>query len=108
MPCPTGADIRKLLTNREVFQNCKQKYTGVVPSNLFILSDEEDCLLAMKWVKDKLVGIPGKIFVLTTALSGKERWGRGWYIFSIVSPFLAYNYGLINAHKMFYLPGFVL
>ncbi|KAL8194299.1 UNVERIFIED_CONTAM: hypothetical protein K2H54_013491 [Gekko kuhli] len=58
VPGPSGADIRKLPTNREVFQNCKQKYTGVVPSNLFILSDEEDCLLAMNWVKEKLIGSP--------------------------------------------------
>nr|XP_056718256.1 cilia- and flagella-associated protein 61 [Euleptes europaea] len=63
VPCPTGADIRKLLTNREVFQNCKQKYTSVAPSNLFILSDEEDCFLAMKWVKEKLIGFPGNVIV---------------------------------------------
>ncbi|XP_060109765.1 cilia- and flagella-associated protein 61 [Heteronotia binoei] len=63
VPCPTGADIRKLLTNREVFQNCKQKYIGVVPSNLFVLTDEEDCLLAMKWVKENLIGFPGNVIV---------------------------------------------
>ncbi|XP_077166454.1 cilia- and flagella-associated protein 61 isoform X2 [Paroedura picta] len=63
VPCPTGADIRKLLTNREVCHNSSQKYTGVVPSNLFILSDEEDCLQAMKWVKEKLIGFPGNVIV---------------------------------------------
>ncbi|XP_015261483.1 PREDICTED: cilia- and flagella-associated protein 61 [Gekko japonicus] len=63
VPCPTGADIRKLPTNREVSQNCKQRYTGVVPSNLFILSDEDDCLMAMNWVKEKLIGFPGNVIV---------------------------------------------
>ncbi|XP_054840363.1 cilia- and flagella-associated protein 61 [Eublepharis macularius] len=63
VPCPTGADIRKLFTNREVFQNRKEKYTDIVPSNLFVLSDEEDCLLAMKWVKENLIGFPGNVIV---------------------------------------------
>uniref|UniRef100_A0A8C4P8K9 Cilia and flagella associated protein 61 n=1 Tax=Dromaius novaehollandiae TaxID=8790 RepID=A0A8C4P8K9_DRONO len=44
VPCPTGADISKLPTNREVTRKCQQRYTGKVPSNLFILCDDQDCL----------------------------------------------------------------
>uniref|UniRef100_A0A7M4EU95 Cilia and flagella associated protein 61 n=1 Tax=Crocodylus porosus TaxID=8502 RepID=A0A7M4EU95_CROPO len=47
VPCPTGADITKLLTNREVTKSYKQRYTGKVPTNLFILHDDQDCLKAI-------------------------------------------------------------
>ncbi|XP_058034308.1 cilia- and flagella-associated protein 61 [Ahaetulla prasina] len=63
VPCPSGADIKKLLTNREVSTNYKQKYTGVVPSNLFIISDDGDALAAMKWLKEKVIDSTGNIIV---------------------------------------------
>ncbi|KAM3841985.1 cilia- and flagella-associated protein 61 [Vipera latastei] len=63
VPCPSGADIKKLLTNREVSTNYKQKYTGVVPSNLFIISDDEDALAAIKWLKEKVIDSTGNIIV---------------------------------------------
>ncbi|XP_060547144.1 cilia- and flagella-associated protein 61 [Pantherophis guttatus] len=63
VPCPSGADIKKLLTNREVSTNYKQRYIGVVPSNLFIISDDEDALAAMKWLKEKVIDSTGNIIV---------------------------------------------
>ncbi|XP_039181802.1 cilia- and flagella-associated protein 61 isoform X2 [Crotalus tigris] len=63
VPCPTGADIKKLLTTREVSTNYKQRYTGIVPSNLFIISDDEDALAAIKWLKEKVVDSTGNIIV---------------------------------------------
>ncbi|XP_061443815.1 cilia- and flagella-associated protein 61 isoform X3 [Rhineura floridana] len=53
--CPTGADIKKLFTNREVSENSNQRYTGIVPSNLFAISDDEDAFIAMKWLKEKVI-----------------------------------------------------
>uniref|UniRef100_A0A8C6XLX7 L-amino-acid oxidase n=1 Tax=Naja naja TaxID=35670 RepID=A0A8C6XLX7_NAJNA len=63
VPCPSDADIKKLLTNREVPTNYQQRYTGVVPSNLFIISDDEDALAAMKWLKEKVIDSTGNIIV---------------------------------------------
>uniref|UniRef100_A0A670Y9B6 L-amino-acid oxidase n=1 Tax=Pseudonaja textilis TaxID=8673 RepID=A0A670Y9B6_PSETE len=63
VPCPSDADIKKLLTNREVSTNYRQRYTGVVPSNLFIISDDEDALAAMKWLKEKVIDSTGNIIV---------------------------------------------
>ncbi|XP_063155997.1 cilia- and flagella-associated protein 61 [Candoia aspera] len=63
VPCPTGADIKKLLTNREVPTNYQQRYTGVVPSNLFIISDDEDALTALNWLKENVIHSSGNIIV---------------------------------------------
>ncbi|XP_013928301.1 PREDICTED: cilia- and flagella-associated protein 61 isoform X1 [Thamnophis sirtalis] len=63
VPCPSGADIKKLLTNREVSTNYKQRYTGVVPSNLFIISDDEDALAAINWLKEKAIESTGNIII---------------------------------------------
>ncbi|KAM4694219.1 cilia- and flagella-associated protein 61 [Discoglossus pictus] len=54
VPCPTGADISKLPTNREIPDCANKRYTGKIPSNLFTLQDTEDCLKAMNWVKDNV------------------------------------------------------
>lgn len=62
VPCPTGADISKLLTNREVTKSCKQRYTGKVPTNLFILHDDQDCLKAAQWLKENFINLGGKTF----------------------------------------------
>lgn len=40
----------------------KQIYTGVVPCNLFTLCDDEDALMAMKWLKEKVICSSGKDF----------------------------------------------
>uniref|UniRef100_G1KE13 L-amino-acid oxidase n=1 Tax=Anolis carolinensis TaxID=28377 RepID=G1KE13_ANOCA len=63
VPCPTGADIKKLLTNREVSQNGEQKYTGTVPSNLFVICDDEDTSMAIKWLKEHVVNVSGNVIV---------------------------------------------
>ncbi|XP_028928234.1 cilia- and flagella-associated protein 61 isoform X2 [Ornithorhynchus anatinus] len=61
VPCPTGADISKLLTNRET--SSKMRYTGPVPSNLFTLNDDEDCLSFTNWLKDNFIDSGGNVIV---------------------------------------------
>lgn len=59
---PTGADISKLPTNREVISKWPQRYTGKVPSNHFTLNDDQDCLKATHWLKENIVNSEGKGF----------------------------------------------
>ncbi|XP_028612807.1 cilia- and flagella-associated protein 61 [Grammomys surdaster] len=68
VPCPTGADIQNHLTNREVMELSKQRYTGTVPSNLFILNDEEDCVRTLFWLRNGSVLTEGKIIVYGNTL----------------------------------------
>nr|XP_048311477.1 cilia- and flagella-associated protein 61 isoform X2 [Myodes glareolus] len=63
VPCPTGADINKHLTNREVQENSKLRYTGKVPHNLFVLNDEEDCVKALIWMRSNSILTEGKVIV---------------------------------------------
>ncbi|NXF36523.1 CFA61 protein, partial [Nyctibius bracteatus] len=60
---PTGADISKLPTNREVISKWPQRYTGRVPSNHFTLNDDQDCLKAMHWLKENVVSSEGNVIV---------------------------------------------
>ncbi|NXO60101.1 CFA61 protein, partial [Aramus guarauna] len=60
---PTGADISKLPTNREVTSKWPQRYTGKVPSNHFTLNDDQDCSKAMRWLKENVVNSEGNIIV---------------------------------------------
>ncbi|NXA07803.1 CFA61 protein, partial [Sapayoa aenigma] len=60
---PTGADISKLPTNREVMSKWPQRYTGKVPSNHFTLNDTQDCLRAARWLEENLVSSEGNIIV---------------------------------------------
>ncbi|NXW42893.1 CFA61 protein, partial [Nyctiprogne leucopyga] len=60
---PTGADISKLPTNREVISKWPQRYTGKVPSNHFTLNDDQDCLKAMHWLKENVVNSEGNVIV---------------------------------------------
>uniref|UniRef100_A0A8B9GEP1 Cilia and flagella associated protein 61 n=1 Tax=Amazona collaria TaxID=241587 RepID=A0A8B9GEP1_9PSIT len=52
VPSPTGADICKLPTNREVLSGWPQRYTGKVPSNHFTLNDNQDCAKAAQWLRE--------------------------------------------------------
>ncbi|XP_075818490.1 cilia- and flagella-associated protein 61 isoform X2 [Microtus pennsylvanicus] len=63
VPCPTGADIDKHLTNREVVEKRELRYTGKVPHNLFILNDEEDCVKALIWMRSNSILTEGKVIV---------------------------------------------
>ncbi|XP_045151111.1 cilia- and flagella-associated protein 61 [Echinops telfairi] len=63
VPCPTGADITQLLTNREIPSSGKQWYTDIVPCNLFTLNDEEDCSKALAWIKNSSITAEGNIIV---------------------------------------------
>ncbi|XP_075269803.1 cilia- and flagella-associated protein 61 isoform X2 [Opisthocomus hoazin] len=60
---PTGADISKLPTNREVVSKWPQRYTGKVPSNHFTLNDHQDCLKAMHWLEENIVNSEGNVIV---------------------------------------------
>ncbi|XP_042731215.1 LOW QUALITY PROTEIN: cilia- and flagella-associated protein 61 [Lagopus leucura] len=60
---PTGADISKLATNREVISKCPQRYTGKIPSNHFTLNDDQDCLKAKEWLKENFINSEGNIIV---------------------------------------------
>ncbi|NXQ84020.1 CFA61 protein, partial [Nyctibius grandis] len=60
---PTGVDISKLPTNREVISKWPQRYTGRVPSNHFTLNDDQDCLKAMHWLKENVVSSEGNVIV---------------------------------------------
>ncbi|XP_065487730.1 cilia- and flagella-associated protein 61 isoform X1 [Caloenas nicobarica] len=63
VPSPTGADISKLPTNREVTSKWPQRYTGKVPSNHFTLNDDQDCSRATCWLKENLVSSEGNVIV---------------------------------------------
>ncbi|XP_053783332.1 cilia- and flagella-associated protein 61 isoform X5 [Desmodus rotundus] len=63
VPCPTGADIRQHLTNREIPNSSKRRYAGKVPCNHFILNDEEDCLKALTWIRKNSIITEGNIIV---------------------------------------------
>ncbi|XP_031227985.1 cilia- and flagella-associated protein 61 isoform X2 [Mastomys coucha] len=68
VPCPTGADTEQQLTNREVMELSKQRYTGTVPSNLFILNDEEDCVRTLFWLRSNSILTEGKVIVYGNTL----------------------------------------
>ncbi|KFQ07514.1 Uncharacterized protein C20orf26, partial [Leptosomus discolor] len=60
---PTGADISKLPTNKEVRSSWPERYTGKVPSNHFTLNDDQDCLKAVHWLKENVVNSKGNVIV---------------------------------------------
>ncbi|KAM6139598.1 cilia- and flagella-associated protein 61 [Phoenicopterus ruber ruber] len=60
---PTGADISKLPTNREVLSKWPQRYAGKVPSNHFTLNDDQDCLKARHWLEENVVNAEGNVIV---------------------------------------------
>ncbi|XP_062464093.1 cilia- and flagella-associated protein 61 isoform X1 [Pezoporus occidentalis] len=63
VPSPTGADIRKLPTTREVLSEWPQRYTGKVPSNHFTLNDNQDCAKAARWLREHIVNAEGNVIV---------------------------------------------
>ncbi|KAM5163800.1 cilia- and flagella-associated protein 61 [Mantella aurantiaca] len=68
IPCPSGADISQLLTNHQAPDCSIQRYTGKIPSNLFTLQDEENCLKAINWLKDNVVKQDGNVIVYGSTL----------------------------------------
>ncbi|XP_054580431.1 cilia- and flagella-associated protein 61 isoform X2 [Eptesicus fuscus] len=63
VPCPTGVDIGQHLTNRDIPDSSKQRYTGQVPRNHFTLNDEEDCLKAQIWIRNNSIITEGNVIV---------------------------------------------
>ncbi|XP_055977413.1 cilia- and flagella-associated protein 61 [Sorex fumeus] len=68
VPCPSGVDINLLPTNREVANNSKQRYTGIVPRNHFLLNDEEDCFEALTWIRSNSIIPEGNVIVYGNTL----------------------------------------
>ncbi|XP_022350074.1 cilia- and flagella-associated protein 61 [Enhydra lutris kenyoni] len=63
VPCPTGADISQHMTNREIPNSGKQRYTDKVPCNHFTLNDEEDCYKALSWIRSNSIITEGNVIV---------------------------------------------
>ncbi|XP_078505462.1 cilia- and flagella-associated protein 61 isoform X2 [Lissotriton helveticus] len=68
VPCPSGADISELVTNREIEDCSNKRYTGKVPSNLFSLQDQQDCQRALNWLQDYFVHNEGNAIVYGNSL----------------------------------------
>ncbi|ELK03926.1 hypothetical protein PAL_GLEAN10024010 [Pteropus alecto] len=93
VPCPTGADISQHLTNKEIPKSSKQRYTGKVPCNHFILNDEEDCFKAVAWLRSNSIIIGGNVIVYgdtidtyTTVEALLNLGVRGSYIHLVLPP----------------------
>ncbi|XP_054551968.1 cilia- and flagella-associated protein 61 isoform X2 [Talpa occidentalis] len=63
VPRPTGADINQHLTNREIPNDTKKRYTDKVPRNHFTLNDEEDCMKALTWMRNNSIIREGNVIV---------------------------------------------
>ncbi|XP_018118396.1 cilia- and flagella-associated protein 61 isoform X2 [Xenopus laevis] len=68
VPYPTEVDVRRLLTNREVPVSSKKRYTGKIPSNLFTPQNRQDCIVAMRFLKDSFVKQEGNVIVYGNTL----------------------------------------
>lgn len=63
-PCPSDADIKELVTNREILNTDQKRYLGPIPCNLFTVCDDSDALIAVKWLKEKVTSSKGKDFTV--------------------------------------------
>ncbi|XP_067845502.1 cilia- and flagella-associated protein 61 isoform X2 [Heptranchias perlo] len=63
IPCPTGVDVKELLTNQDVTVDPNQQFTEKIPSNLFILNNHGECENALHWLKRRSVNTKGNIIV---------------------------------------------
>uniref|UniRef100_H2ZT27 Uncharacterized protein n=1 Tax=Latimeria chalumnae TaxID=7897 RepID=H2ZT27_LATCH len=64
VPCPTEADISQLPTNEEITICPGKRYMGKVPSNLFTLNDDEDCVNALLWLRENFIYSEEGAFVI--------------------------------------------
>ncbi|NWR58567.1 CFA61 protein, partial [Bucorvus abyssinicus] len=103
---PTGADIRKLPTNREVMSKWPQRYTGKVPSNHFTLNDDRDCLEAVHWLEENAVSSEGNIIVygntidIYTTVEALLSLGINGSRVHLVQPPLSSNVTCLNNHEI--------
>ena len=59
MSCPTGADVGKMVTNKEVPNNPDRRFVGPKPKNVFVVNDESDAAHAIKWLNKRFVNAEG-------------------------------------------------
>lgn len=62
-PCPSDADIKELVTNREILNTDQKRYLGPIPCNLFTVCDDSDALIAVKWLKEKVTSSKANVIV---------------------------------------------
>ncbi|TSP57654.1 Cilia- and flagella-associated protein 61 [Bagarius yarrelli] len=63
MFCPTGVDISKWSSTSSVPEQRIFRYTGHIPSNLFTLNDQQDCMRAYQWLIDNFLQQEGDALV---------------------------------------------
>ncbi|XP_030303596.1 cilia- and flagella-associated protein 61 [Calypte anna] len=103
---PTGADISKLPTNREVISKWPQRHTGKIPSNHFTLNDSHDCLKATQWLKENVVNAEGNVIVygntidIYTTVETLLSLGIGGSRIHLVQPPLSSNISCLNNNEI--------
>ncbi|XP_053316609.1 cilia- and flagella-associated protein 61 [Spea bombifrons] len=106
VPCPTGADISQHLTNGDIQDCSKQRYTAQIPSNLFTLQDAEDCIKATNWLKDNVIQKEGNVIVYGntldsyTTISTLLSLGISGSRIHLVQPPLASSVTCFNNHEV--------
>ncbi|GCB76549.1 hypothetical protein scyTo_0016574 [Scyliorhinus torazame] len=68
VPCPTGVDVKEMLTNENVTVDPDQQFMGKVPSNLFILNTYTDCENALHWLRKHDTMTHGRVLILLQVL----------------------------------------
>uniref|UniRef100_UPI00398F1531 cilia- and flagella-associated protein 61 n=1 Tax=Pristiophorus japonicus TaxID=55135 RepID=UPI00398F1531 len=66
--CPTGVDIKEMLTNKDVIVDPDKQFTEKIPSNLFILNNHDTCDNALHWLKRHSVNNKENIIVYGSAI----------------------------------------
>ncbi|XP_030854264.1 cilia- and flagella-associated protein 61 [Strongylocentrotus purpuratus] len=65
---PTGADVGKLVTNKEVPNNPDRRYVGPKPKNVFTINDESDAAATIKWLNKRFISAEGKAIIYGSSL----------------------------------------
>ncbi|XP_070577295.1 cilia- and flagella-associated protein 61-like isoform X2 [Ptychodera flava] len=60
---PTEANVDQLLTNEEVPNSPNRRFSGVKPSNTFVINDEYDAFEAKRWLIKRFLNTEGKAIV---------------------------------------------
>ncbi|XP_072167121.1 cilia- and flagella-associated protein 61-like [Diadema setosum] len=66
--CPTGADVSKLVTNKEVPNNPDRRFIGPKPKNVFTVNNETEAAQTIRWLNKRFVNAEGKAIVYGSSL----------------------------------------